>query len=109
MRECFRVLKPGGFATIQVPITRDRTFQDPSITGPKDRLKHYGQLDHVVAYCPDFSEQLAECGFLVPSFMARSAWTRKNGGTWISDGDERFLGRKPGGLPNRRELAASSG
>jgi hypothetical protein len=109
MRECFRILKPGGFATIQVPIRRDRTFQDPPTTGPKDRLKRHGQLDHVIAYSPDFSEQLAECGFLVPSFMAKEYLDPEERRPWISDGDERFLRRKPGGLPNQRELAASSG
>lgn len=110
MREFFRILKPGGFATIQVPITSDTTFEDPSITDPKDRLKHYGQLDHVIAYGPDFSERLAECGFLVASFLAKEYLDPEERNNMDIDGNERvFLGRKPGGLPNRRKLAASSG
>lgn len=110
IREFFRILKPGGFATIQVPITRDRTFQDPSITDPKDRLKHYGQLDHVIAYGPDFSERLAECGFLVTSFMAKEYLDPEERENMDIDGEERvFLGRKPGGSLNRRELSVSAG
>ncbi len=63
MREILRVLKPGGWAVLQVPIIRDATFEDPAITTPADRLKHYGQSDHVRAYGPDFADRLAEAGF----------------------------------------------
>lgn len=63
MRELARVLKPGGWAVIAVPIIRDRTLEDPAITSPEARTKAYGQWDHVRAYGPDFADRLRESGF----------------------------------------------
>ena len=39
MRELFRVLKPEGFAILQVPISKKakETFEDFSITSPEER------------------------------------------------------------------------
>lgn len=65
MRELRRVLKPDGWAMLLVPIMADETFEDPSITDPKERLKYFGQEDHVRAYGPDFSGRLKEAGFEV--------------------------------------------
>jgi hypothetical protein len=98
MRECFRILKPGGFATIQVPIRRDRAFQDPSITGPKDRLRHYGQLDDLIAYSPDFSERLAECGLSVLSFVAKESLDPEERRNMDIRRRRTVSGQKPGGF-----------
>ena len=50
MSEMFRVLKPGGWAVIQVPIATHRTIEDPSITDPRERERLYCQSDHVRLY-----------------------------------------------------------
>jgi SAM-dependent methyltransferase len=64
MRELARVLKPGGWAVIAVPIIRiEPTFEDPTITDPDARRIAYGQVDHVRAYGPDFLDRLRESGF----------------------------------------------
>ena len=63
MRELARVLRPGGWAIIAVPVIRDKTFEDPAITSPEDRTRAYGQWDHVRAYGPDFADRLRESGF----------------------------------------------
>jgi SAM-dependent methyltransferase len=64
MSELARVLKPGGWAVIAVPIPRgDRTFEERRITSPEDRARVYGQADHVRAYGPDFVDRLEEAGF----------------------------------------------
>lgn len=63
MRECLRVLKHGGYAVIMVPITADVTFEDPSITDPKERERLFGQWDHVRRYGPDFADRLRDAGF----------------------------------------------
>jgi SAM-dependent methyltransferase len=70
MLEFARVLKPNGFAVILVPIVRDKTFEDPSVTDPKERLRFFGQADHVRAYGPDFVERLREAGMTVRKYSA---------------------------------------
>jgi SAM-dependent methyltransferase len=65
MRELHRVLKPGGWAILQVPIIRETTYEDPTITSDVARLAAYGQHDHVRAYGRDYANRLAEAGFTV--------------------------------------------
>jgi len=63
MREFHRVLKKTGWAILLVPITADVTFEDPSITDPKLRLKMFGQEDHVRRYGRDYGDRLHDAGF----------------------------------------------
>jgi SAM-dependent methyltransferase len=65
MREFRRVLKPGGWAILNVPITVERTFEDPSVIDPAERLRLFGQEDHVRCYGPDYVDRLREAGFTV--------------------------------------------
>lgn len=67
MGEILRVLKPGGLAILQVPQDPDRdvTYEDPLITGPKEREKHFGQKDHLRLYGRDYSSRLRQAGFNV--------------------------------------------
>ena len=65
MAELFRVLKPGGWAILQTPIDdeREETFEDFSITSPKERKKIFGQEDHVRIYGKDYFKRLRKVGF----------------------------------------------
>jgi len=67
MRELFRILKPGGWAILQVPLDpeRETTFEDPSITSPEDRLRFFNQHDHVRIYGRDYKDRLEQAGFTV--------------------------------------------
>jgi glycosyltransferase involved in cell wall biosynthesis/Tfp pilus assembly protein PilF len=68
LSELFRVLKPGGWAIIQVPLYRElkETLEDPSVTDPKARERIFGQKDHVRKYSPnDYKRRLAVAGFRV--------------------------------------------
>jgi SAM-dependent methyltransferase len=67
MQELYRVLAPGGIAILQVPYEADRntTFEDDTITDPKERAKIFGQYDHVRIYGMDYFEKLTEIGFNV--------------------------------------------
>lgn len=67
MQELYRILKPDGMAILQVPYEADRetTFEDDSITDPKERTRIFGQYDHVRVYGMDYFEKLASIGFKV--------------------------------------------
>ena len=65
MREIRRVLKRDGWAVILVPILAERTFEDASVTSPRERLRLFGQEDHVRMYGADFEDRLREVGFNV--------------------------------------------
>lgn len=68
MKEIYRVLKPGGWAIIQIPIFHpvpDVTYEDDSVTDPKEREKLFGQDDHVRLYGKDYPERLRQAGFTV--------------------------------------------
>lgn len=67
MREFYRVMKPGGWGIFQVPVdyTRTETYEDPSITDPREREIHYWQSDHVRLYGQDYPEKLRAAGFTV--------------------------------------------
>jgi SAM-dependent methyltransferase len=67
MREIFRVLRPGGWGILLSPVTKGKkkTFEDPAITSPEERLKAFGQRDHLREYGEDYPGRLAEAGFKV--------------------------------------------
>ena len=67
MRELRRVLKPGGWAILQVPIdiTRETTLEDPTIVAPEERERVFGQHDHVRLYGQDYKDRLVDAGFTV--------------------------------------------
>ena len=71
MRELYRVLKPGGWAILQVPFSKTliKTFEDCNITSTTDRERLFGQRDHVRIYGADYVDRLKSSGFLVKSFQ----------------------------------------
>lgn len=67
MQELHRVLKSGGMGILQVPqdLNRATTFEDDTITDPKERAKIFGQYDHVRIYGRDYFKKLRSVGFRV--------------------------------------------
>ncbi len=67
MQELYRVLAPNGTAILQVPYdrTRETTFEDHTITDPKERAAIFGQYDHVRVYGMDYFDTLKSVGFSV--------------------------------------------
>ncbi len=63
MREMFRVLRPGRWALIQVPVLADRTDEDSRVKTAAERLARFGQHDHVRIYGLDVADRLQEVGF----------------------------------------------
>ena len=67
MRELFRVLVPGGWAIVMVPLDlgRAETYEDPEVRTSADRERLFWQSDHVRLYAPDISARLSQAGFVV--------------------------------------------
>lgn len=65
IREVARVLSSSGFAVFQVPVADlpgGQSVEDDSIDNAEDRLRVFGQSDHVRKYGADIKDRLAECG-----------------------------------------------
>ena len=65
MSELYRVMKPKGWGIVQVPMKNslETTYEDFTITDPKERQKHFGQYDHVRWYGMDYFDRLRSVGF----------------------------------------------
>lgn len=66
LTEMLRVLRPGGWAILQIPIFhpwRSETYEDSSITDPKEREIAFGQDDHVRMYGQDYPNKIRQAGF----------------------------------------------
>ena len=66
--EMRRVLKPGGWALLQVPVIAAKTFEDAAIVSPEDRERAYGQADHVRICGEDYIARLRDAGFAAELF-----------------------------------------
>ena len=75
MKEIYRVMKKGGWGIFQVPIdyNNKKTYEDPSITDPKEREIHFWQKDHVRLYGLDYPKKLEKAGFKVEIFNPRES------------------------------------
>jgi SAM-dependent methyltransferase len=65
MSEIHRVLRPNGFAILQVPFfspVSQHTFEDHNITDKREREKIFGQADHVRKYGFDYSTRIRLAG-----------------------------------------------
>jgi SAM-dependent methyltransferase len=67
MSELARVLRPGGWLLVLVPLDahRERTHEDPAVRTPEDREREFLQRDHVRLYAPDVADRLREAGLTV--------------------------------------------
>jgi SAM-dependent methyltransferase len=69
--EILRVLRPGGQAIILSPIDQNlaETLEDPAVTAPAERLRVFGQADHLRRYGRDFAERVEAAGFAVTTIQ----------------------------------------
>jgi SAM-dependent methyltransferase len=66
MKELFRILRKGGICIVQTPFKQGDIYEDFSIQSDEDRLKHFGQKDHVRIYSiSGLMQRLIDCGFNV--------------------------------------------
>ena len=66
IKELFRVMKPGAKALIQTPFKDGEIYEDNNIITKEDRIKHFGQDDHVRIYSVSgLKKRIEICNFLV--------------------------------------------
>lgn len=67
MTEMCRVLDSAGQAIVQVPLDANMpvSFEDESIVTLADRLRVFGQEDHVRVYGLDFFDRMKQAGFKI--------------------------------------------
>ena len=66
MKELYRVLAKPGTCIIQTPFKEGDTYENPAVKTAEERLKHFGQNDHVRIYSlKGLEERLSACGFKV--------------------------------------------
>jgi predicted SAM-dependent methyltransferase len=67
MREIYRIMRAGGWGIMLVPEdrSREKTFEDDSITDAKERTRLFGQYDHRRLYGRDYDDRLRAAGFRV--------------------------------------------
>jgi SAM-dependent methyltransferase len=71
MAELHRILRPGGWTLISVPLRLDQpTYEDASITTPAAREAAFGETTHVRFYGHDLADRLAAAGFEVTLDLA---------------------------------------
>ena len=65
LSEMYRIMRPGGFGVMLAPVdySRETTFEDDTITDPKERAKIFGQYDHRRVYGKDYLNRLSAAGF----------------------------------------------
>ena len=79
MQELYRVLKKGGFGIFQIPqdLSREKTFEDNTITNRRERAEIFGQYDHVRVYGRDYFNKLRSVGFEVDEIDYTKKITRE--------------------------------
>lgn len=66
MNELYRVLSNEGKIMVQTPFKEGEIYENPEITAPEERLKHFGQEDHVRIYSVEgLKQRLENAGFSV--------------------------------------------
>ena len=66
LAEAARVLRQGGRLVCQTPFASrlTRTFEEPQLQSPSDRLFFYGQDDHLRLYGSDIEQMICDAGFV---------------------------------------------
>ncbi len=98
LAELFRILKPGGWGIIMVPIFVEQPsiFEDPEkATTEADRWRHFGQGDHIRMYNKQgFIDRVSEAGFRLNSFTTASSFLAEFAKCGISPESVLYVGEK---------------
>jgi ubiquinone/menaquinone biosynthesis C-methylase UbiE len=98
MREILRVMKPGGWAILQVPFfspVPEITQEDPSISDSHQRELEYGQDDHVRKYGKDYAVRISSSGLkAIADDFASHFSTERSHRFGIHRGEVLYIGKK---------------
>lgn len=96
LAELHRIIAPGGLAVIMVPVIEgwERSYEDASITQPEDRVRHFGQHDHLRRFGADIRARIAEAGFQLDEVTAVEPEAMRHG---LQLGSKIFLSDKAHG------------
>jgi SAM-dependent methyltransferase len=94
LREIARVLRPGGFCVIMVPVIEGwaRTYENPNVSSLEGRALHFGQHDHVRYYGADVRDRIRAAGFDLQEFTAEGDNVVRFG---LLHGEKVFIATKP--------------
>ncbi len=97
LRELYRILRPNGWAVILSPVDleREHTFEDDTITDPKERARIFGQYDHRRIYGRDYVERLAAVGFEVYDIPYKEEFSQKEQELYALPDEHLYVVRKP--------------
>ncbi len=100
-REMYRVLKPGGFAIIQVGLALDlaETYQVEGLEiNRANTIKHYGHSDCVRLYGLDYVARIEEAGFKAEKHnLFTERWVPDPERQGLDPRDDVYVFRKPAG------------
>jgi SAM-dependent methyltransferase len=94
LAEVYRVLKPGGIALIMLPVIEGwaKTYENAAAKSPQERMRHYGQWDHVRYYGADVRDRIRAAGFALEEFTAEGPDVLTYA---LQRGEKVFVARKP--------------
>jgi SAM-dependent methyltransferase len=94
LNEVYRVLKPGGVALVMLPVIEgwSKTYENKAVVTPKDRMRHFGQADHVRYYGADVRVRIRAAGFRLDEFTAEGEDVLTYG---LQRGEKVFIATKP--------------
>lgn len=96
LRELYRILTPGGWGVLLAPIDYGRatTYEDDSITDPKERERLFGQYDHRRLYGRDYVERLRRGGFEAEEIDYAAMLTAEEREAYALSTDRLYIVRK---------------
>jgi len=98
MGEINRVLKPGGWAILQIPFfspVPEKTHEDDSIRDPKAREIAFGQSDHVRKFGRDYPDRIERAGLVAEANpFAQSLGPERAKRFGIQPNELIYIGRK---------------
>lgn len=98
LSELFRVLSPGGIAVLMFPIVEGwaTSLEEEDLPEPirsmADRIRYFGQYDHVRYYGRDVRDRIRDAGFVLEEVSAGEPEVSSYG---LLRGETIFLARKP--------------